>query len=385
MKKILFISGIQLFPPESGGQLRSANICLSLAQMGHIVEIYSLTGRKKDYLSRASSGQTKINNHLSEYVNRNPLWGLLQYLTYKMKLPPFWITWLTKFYCPKKLKNNIENTTVILDFPYLYPLGNKFSSVIVNTHNAEFELYMHSKILPGLVKKIELSAFEKANDIFFCHHNDFEKFSDHIPTLQEKAHILPNGVQLEQFVFDKNKREEIRKNLNINNDSTVYLFTGSKYLPNVRAYEKIVKWAHNHAEELITEKVTIIVAGTVSENVLNSTYLKVVGRVSEMLPYFWAADFGLNVVMEGSGTNVKMIEFMAAHLPILTTTFGARGINLIDQQTCLYFELNNLLETIRKANQLDHAQRKSMAQAAFTANQNVIDMGHALKNLSINW
>jgi hypothetical protein len=80
MKKIILISGIQIFPPESGGQLRSANICRSLVKLGFQVEIYSFTGRKKDYKEFRSSSEEKIQENLVEFTNRNIFYGLIQFL-----------------------------------------------------------------------------------------------------------------------------------------------------------------------------------------------------------------------------------------------------------------------------------------------------------------
>ena len=34
----------------------------------------------------------------------------------------------------------------------------------------------------------------------------------------------------------------------------------------------------------------------------------------------------INPMISGSGTNIKMFDFMAAGLPIITTDIGARGI-----------------------------------------------------------
>ena len=52
-----------------------------------------------------------------------------------------------------------------------------------------------------------------------------------------------------------------------------------------------------------------------------------VGRVShaELRVWLLAADAGLNPVDSGSGTNLKLLEYAAAGLPILSTPFGGRG------------------------------------------------------------
>jgi glycosyltransferase involved in cell wall biosynthesis len=41
-----------------------------------------------------------------------------------------------------------------------------------------------------------------------------------------------------------------------------------------------------------------------------------------------AADVALNPMFSGSGTNLKMLEYFAAGLPVVTTAVGARGLDL---------------------------------------------------------
>ena len=43
---------------------------------------------------------------------------------------------------------------------------------------------------------------------------------------------------------------------------------------------------------------------------------------------FRVADIAINPMMSGSGTNLKMLDYMAAGLPVISTTVGARGINI---------------------------------------------------------
>jgi hypothetical protein len=40
---------------------------------------------------------------------------------------------------------------------------------------------------------------------------------------------------------------------------------------------------------------------------------------------------------------------------------------------------------MKKAKAMNELQKQSMSEAAFEKNQQVIDMGHALKNLDIEW
>jgi glycosyltransferase involved in cell wall biosynthesis len=47
------------------------------------------------------------------------------------------------------------------------------------------------------------------------------------------------------------------------------------------------------------------------------------------------SDIAINPVLFGAGTNVKMLEYMAAGLPTVTTEIGARGLNLTDGQNVI--------------------------------------------------
>lgn len=387
MKKIIFISGIQIFPPESGGQLRSANICRSLVKLGYQVEVYSFTGRKRDYRKLQKSSEKKIQENLFEFTNRNLILGLIQFLFYRFKLPPFWLTWLTQIYIPKDLKQKInECDSVMLDFPYLYPISYFSKKVFrMNTHNAEFELYSDSTIISKMVKRTELKSFKIAKHVFFCNQQDRQKFIPEFPELASKSFILPNGVNLPQFQFNEELRNTTRQKLKIASDQKVFLFTGSQYHPNIDAFEFLRLWSRANAEQMIELNILILVVGTVCLNLVDEPHFKVIGRVDDIMPFFWASDYGINPVTLGSGTNVKMIEFLASNLPILTTSFGARGLKLVDHESCFYFEREHLLKTLREASTQDLKKREMMARKALEDNLHNVDMVKALQSLSIQW
>ena len=49
------------------------------------------------------------------------------------------------------------------------------------------------------------------------------------------------------------------------------------------------------------------------------------GYVEDLKPLYAAADIGLNPVTYGSGTSVKVIEYLAAGLRVVSTAAGMRG------------------------------------------------------------
>ena len=53
--------------------------------------------------------------------------------------------------------------------------------------------------------------------------------------------------------------------------------------------------------------------------------VRLIHPLPDVLPLLHAADCALNPVCSGSGSNLKLIEALAAGLPVLSTPFGMRG------------------------------------------------------------
>jgi len=60
-----------------------------------------------------------------------------------------------------------------------------------------------------------------------------------------------------------------------------------------------------------------------------------------------SSDVGINPMLSGSGSNLKMLEAMAAGLPIVTTPFGARGIDVRDGLEAMIVEPERMADAIR--------------------------------------
>jgi glycosyltransferase involved in cell wall biosynthesis len=68
------------------------------------------------------------------------------------------------------------------------------------------------------------------------------------------------------------------------------------------------------------------------------------------------ADVALNPMRSGTGTNLKMLDYMAAGVPVISTEFGARGLNITDREH--YFrsstsDLHTALAAIRETSKAD--------------------------------
>jgi glycosyltransferase involved in cell wall biosynthesis len=66
--------------------------------------------------------------------------------------------------------------------------------------------------------------------------------------------------------------------------------------------------------------------------------LNVIGGVEDVREAYWGARALLVPLREGSGTRLKILEAMAAGLPVVSTRLGAEGLDLVHEETVLFAE-----------------------------------------------
>jgi len=124
------------------------------------------------------------------------------------------------------------------------------------------------------------------------------------------------------------------------------------------------------------------VTGEAAEE-LNNARIHQTGFVDSVQPYLAAADYALNPVFEGSGSNVKNSEYISSMLPILTQDFGTRGYQLQDKISCLTFTFDRLVDCLSTAAEMSADERRAMADRAMSENEAGISMRAAVKKYLI--
>jgi hypothetical protein len=376
--KVLVLSGLQIYPPESGGQLRSSGLINALVARGFDVTVYSMVGRKRDYLDRKPSGTTVLGERLREHVVRGRCWAALQFGAYRLGLPPFWITvalWLRTPRVLRELQDSCD--AMIIDFPFLFPPASRTTRpVALNTHNVEADLWPRTWV-KRLVVSIERRAARKVGHVFCCSEGDRAHFAQ----LAGPGHtsVVPNGIDIARFNGIATERAALRAQLGYTDTDRVLFFAASSFGPNVEALAWLEQFVAGHQELLARRNLHFLVAGSVSKQPFQRPRLKAVGMVARIEPYFAAADIAFNGVFRGSGTNLKMAEFIAAGLPILTSSAGMRGYELADGVDCIAFTPESLalvLDTLP-----DPAPLATMASSAYEKNKRQIDMNWCVEPL----
>lgn len=205
-----------------------------------------------------------------------------------------------------------ESDVVVFEGPWLYKplkkiIGKKF--IVYDAHNVEYSL-REGNPYQADVREIEGEIVRDSRIIFVVTPEDRELMKKIYGVEEEKLFLVP--IQLEIKDYGWNGR-----------DSKDIIFIGSLYEANIIALKEIERIA----EELPDFNFHIIGSlksypgkkklknmvyhGTVEDEekdrILNSSFL------------------ALNPVTMGAGRNVKMIDYMAHGVPILTTPLGLRG------------------------------------------------------------
>jgi glycosyltransferase involved in cell wall biosynthesis len=229
---------------------------------------------------------------------------------------------------------------LISSHPYLFSLllDYKDKPIIYESHNVEYNLkkeildktHVGKKLLKR-VHIIEEQAIKFSRLIFVTSFDEAKELNKLYGVSQDKMVTIPNGVETRRKTRSQYNKESLRKKYDIT-ESKIVIFLGAWHPPNLDAFVFI-------KDKLCFQftDVRFIVLGSVIDQ-YKSIYSKldipsnmtVFGNVTEEEKYelFALSDIAINPMSSGSGTNLKMLDFMASELPVLSTSIGARGFDL---------------------------------------------------------
>lgn len=259
---------------------------------------------------------------------------------------------------------------VVFSHPWIYPLVRDVlrpdrQLIVYDAHNVEGLLRTDllddgaggSEVARGVVE-VENAVCAAADLVLACSHDDASAFASLYGVPFERIRVIPNGTFTRKIKppTDAEKREA-RGQFGVE-DKPVAFFLGSNYGPNVEAARFIAD-----ALAPALPNVLFVIGGGVGDGLENAhtpANVRVTGRLSdaELLQWLKASDIAVNPMFGGSGTNIKMLDFMAAGLPIVTTAIGARGIDtserafVIAQAETFARTVSNVLGNAKESAQL---------------------------------
>jgi len=236
-----------------------------------------------------------------------------------------------------------EADAVLLAHPYMHGFVDQLGTsvpLIYDAHNAEFQLKAgvfagsdQAETLLERTEEIEGAAMRDAALVTVCSHADADALSSHYHTDAERMLVIPNGVDVAriEFVSGEDRASQRKKWVQLMGTAgatarhEVAIFLGSWHPPNVDAAQRIIDFAPRLPDVLF------LLVGSHCEAFRRKPVpanVRLMGSVSEDTKrgLISMASVGLNPMLTGSGTNLKLVEYFAAGLPVVSTPIGARGI-----------------------------------------------------------
>lgn len=203
----------------------------------------------------------------------------------------------------------------------------------------------HPKYLDEIIK-IEKASIDNAAVTIACSQSDARGFAELYGANEDKIKIIENGVDaLGVPVMTQQQKRNLKNELNMG-ERTVAVFGGSFHFPNFQAADRVLELANELPQVIFLVLGSVCKHKTIADCKLENVVK--LGEVDESTKWmaFNIADIGLNPMETGSGTNVKMFEYAAAKLAIISTPFGARGIPLTQGKEFVSAEIGEFAAAI---------------------------------------
>ena len=255
-----------------------------------------------------------------------------------------------------------EADVVIFSHPWVHPLvkdslDRRRQLVVYDAHNVEGMLRMSllddggqgAQIVRDVIR-VEKELCHEADVVVACSKEELLLFHELYGVPLRKLRLSPNGVFTERVrPASPQERAQHKRRLEIFHPNAA-IFIGSGYRFNIEAAEYIIR---DIAPRL--PSVLFVIAGGVGGCLSDflfqqgpATNVRITGLLSdeEKASYLAACDIGLNPMFGGSGTNIKMFDYLAAGIPVVTTEIGARGIDEIGETAFLAEPAGQFMDSI---------------------------------------
>ena len=243
---------------------------------------------------------------------------------------------------------------VILAEPYLVRAveqavaasGSAAPPMVLDAYNVEAAL--KAEVLPDTdlgrrllrqTTELEAAAVASSQEIVACGDIDSTDLAHRYGREPSRFTVIPNGAEIPDDPVAgpqrRHRSHQWRRRFNRTGSlghgyEHLGLFVGSWHPPNVDAVWMMTEIADSLPDLLIVS------AGSIGDAFYdrvvpsNMVFTGVISDSSRR-DLLASADVALNPMRIGSGTNLKLVEYLANQIPAVSTPFGARGLDVVDE------------------------------------------------------
>jgi glycosyltransferase involved in cell wall biosynthesis len=341
MKRILIMTNYPLYPVDHGAIIRMIEEAKFLCENSVEVHLVGNRANKKGIKMVAEVTNAEVHTYQMSLLRSGILFMLTRIsksLSLKFSNPLIYefsssIRYDVANIIKKVNPHIIQCELIFLSYPIL-KIAKKYSiPVVISEHNVEFVKLVKEGVVSAEgeeeLKSVERDLCNSANFITTVSEEDKQKLRE-IGVLTP-IEVIPNGIDYNRYQISKEVREKMRQRYGIQKKDTVLLFHGTlRYRPNIDANKRLI----NHIFPELNKKY-----GNLKLLLIGPRHPKEIGEKIIQLPaipfdefpeHLSMGDIGVVPLTAGSGTRLKIIEYLALGIPTISTEIGAEGLPATD-------------------------------------------------------
>jgi glycosyltransferase involved in cell wall biosynthesis len=205
-------------------------------------------------------------------------------------------------------------------------------------------------------KRFEIGTIENADHVLATSDVDAENIAEEIPSARDKMTVIPNCVDVQSYTLGRESSGDV--------GSRRVVFVGRlDYEANLDAVRTICRDLAPNFDMTVRFQ---IVGGPVPSMIRCPGNVEFLGIVPDIRPILEQADVCIAPLRFGSGTRIKIIEYLAMGKPVVTTPIGCEGLEVENERNIMVVgdfhdqarQIENILEDGRLAADLGREARK---------------------------
>lgn len=370
--RILFLQKRLLFPTDSGGKIRTLNVLRYLARWHDVTYLSNIQPGEQPYVTRMQELGLRLETVPWREAPRGSFRFYADLAQNLLSRFPFTVN---KDYDPR-LRRRAEELLasepydlVVCDFVQMArnAVGLAAPAKILFEHNVEAEIFhRHAQTDAGLLRRaymrlqwtkmrrFEAEAGRQFDVVVAVSRKDRDTFENDYGW--RHVRVIDTAVDLDYFKPNGTAERPDR-----------VLFVGSMdWLPNEDGVRHFVRKIWPEVRKRCPDATFQIVGrnpSSVAKRLAGAPGVEVVGTVPDIRPYLAEAAVVVVPLLVGGGTRLKVFEAMAMRKPVVSTTLGAEGLDLIHGQHALLVDGSGEFATATAELLDDRARRQRLAAA----------------------
>ncbi|MBZ5632292.1 MAG: glycosyltransferase [Acidobacteriia bacterium] len=385
--RILFLSPRQCWPTRSGAKLREYYFARALAQRGQVTYLH-FTDPGAEPLTR------KDLPFFQEVVAipKPPAYGpakLIRGAFGRWPLPILNYTSDEMSAAVDRLTSSDAYDLIHLDLLHMIRYGEAIvrragsaTRIVYNWHNIESEAMRrfsatvsspakrwYARLTAAKLASLEQHILKTAFGHVVCSVRECEELRRTAPSA--RIAVIENGVDTADFC----------PGVQVSGQAHKLVFVGSMdYYPNVEAATSFTRRIWPVLRRRFPDLNLWIVGANPTSAVLqlgNEEGVTVTGTVPDVRPYYRDALAAIVPLRTGGGTRLKILEAMAAGVPVVSTPLGAEGLAVTPGENILLADPDDAETWLRHLGQLTLSEvaRTALSASAFDLVRTVYDWG----------